>query len=601
MSKQFVSKIALPFLIILFSIQCRKNDIKNPGGNVNDTKTTTASVQGFILSESGSPLSNASVTCGTYTTTTNAKGFFRFNSITLSKNNGYVKVTKQGYFNGSRSFVTNTGRTNNVIIRMLSKNSAGTINATTGGTINLTNGASVRLPATGVVNKTTNAAYTGTVNVFISWIDPSGTSYPETMPGDFRGITTNNEERGLQTFGMLAVELTGSSGEMLQIAPGKKATLTFPLPASISSSAPSSIPLWYFDEEKGRWMEEGSATKSGNTYTGEVSHFSFWNCDGPLQLIDFSATILTPANQPLPFLKVTVNRLTGGPGSGSGYTDSTGYISGQIPANEPLILGVYNSCNALVYTQNIGPFSSSANIGNVIVSGIGNNIVTVSGTLLNCNGQPVTNGYVLLDAVENTYPNVINVSNGNFTGTFITCNTTTAFTVTGYDHITGQQNIPQTFTITAPVTNIGAIRACGTVVDEYINVLVDSTLHTVTKPGSPRDTLDQTHFVNQPGVNGPHPYTDRIEGMKLVRAVGDVFESYVCDFSSPKSTGVFPMTGWYVTAVGTGSILSGGQVTITRYDAIGGYIEGYYSLRIQKLTDNTIHTVSCNFRVKRTI
>ena len=35
--------------------------------------------------------------------------------------------------------------------------------------------------------------------------------------------------------------------------------------------------LWYFDEDAGLWKEEGSATLSGNVYTANVSHLSYWN------------------------------------------------------------------------------------------------------------------------------------------------------------------------------------------------------------------------------------------------------------------------------------------------------------------------------------
>ncbi len=55
---------------------------------------------------------------------------------------------------------------------------------------------------------------------------------------------------------MAAVELTGTSGELLQIATGKKATLTLSIPSSLAASAPATIPLWFFDEAKGLWKEE---------------------------------------------------------------------------------------------------------------------------------------------------------------------------------------------------------------------------------------------------------------------------------------------------------------------------------------------------------
>ena len=139
----------------------------------------------------------------------------------------------------------------------------------------------ISLPSNSVVNVATDAPYTGTVNVAVHWIDPTAVDLDQIMPGDLRGIDETGSLKGLKTFGMTAVELTSASGELLQIASGKKATLTMPVPPALLSNAPSSIPLWYFDEINGLWKQDGTATKTGNTYVGDVSHFSFWNCDQP--------------------------------------------------------------------------------------------------------------------------------------------------------------------------------------------------------------------------------------------------------------------------------------------------------------------------------
>jgi hypothetical protein len=45
------------------------------------------------------------------------------------------------------------------------------------------------------------------------------------------------------------------------------------------SVAPPTIEMWFFDEVKGIWKEEGIGTKQGSVYVGEVSHFSSWNFD----------------------------------------------------------------------------------------------------------------------------------------------------------------------------------------------------------------------------------------------------------------------------------------------------------------------------------
>ncbi len=83
------------------------------------------------------------------------------------------------------------------------------------------------------------------------------------MPGELRGIDENNKQVGLQSFGMMAVEMTGASGERLQLAPAKPATMRFPIAAAQQASAPATIAFWSFNDTTGLWKQEGMATKQG--------------------------------------------------------------------------------------------------------------------------------------------------------------------------------------------------------------------------------------------------------------------------------------------------------------------------------------------------
>ena len=63
--------------------------------------------------------------------------------------------------------------------------------------------------------------------------------------------------------------------------------------------------VWGFLERMG--VEEGFATKTGSNYVGEVSHFSWWNCDVPINLVDFCLTVVNkPNNHTLPNQKISI-------------------------------------------------------------------------------------------------------------------------------------------------------------------------------------------------------------------------------------------------------------------------------------------------------
>src|SRR6185312_12452020 len=111
----------------------------------------------------------------------------------------------------------------------------------------------------------------------------------------------SNKRVVITSYGMLAVELESLTGEKLQIAPGNTATLMIPVPPSVASSAPSTISLWYVNEQTGAWQEEGTAQKNGNFYVGEVKHFSFWNCDIGASGVTLSMTFHSFTGSPLAY------------------------------------------------------------------------------------------------------------------------------------------------------------------------------------------------------------------------------------------------------------------------------------------------------------
>lgn len=68
--------------------------------------------------------------------------------------------------------------------------------------------------------------------------------------------------------------MQSTNGQKLQIASGKKVKMSNKVPNELLDKAPSTIPLWYFDESLGYWIEKGEAHLVNDSYVGEVGHFS---------------------------------------------------------------------------------------------------------------------------------------------------------------------------------------------------------------------------------------------------------------------------------------------------------------------------------------
>jgi hypothetical protein len=468
----------LTILTILFATNCKKpNDGVNnntPGTDnpiiANDAARVNATITGSVLDENNKPVANAVVKSGSEITTTDALGNFIFKNISVSAANGSVTVIKTGYFNGIRSFVTSAGKTNYVKIQLLKQTLSATVNAASGGMVNVSNGATIQFPA-GAFVTSTGTAYTGNVKIYTAYIDPTAPNLPLVVPGDLRGLNATGGEYLLKSYGMVGAELKDENGNALKIATGKTATISFPIPTSLQASAPASIPLWHFDEATARWKEEGAATKNGNAYTASVSKFSFWNVDVPisnfinleLRLVN-SATNNALANTMVKITSVSTNAIA------YDYTNDSGYVSGYVPKNENLKLEVIVNplCigNNVVYTQNIGPYTSNTNLGNINVTLPASSYVNFSGNVKGCNNMPISNGYVSI-AIENGNGAMVNVdAQGNFNTTILHCGGGTInYKYNAVDLGGSAYGNPQTGATTTNTVTLANIVACGNTIN----------------------------------------------------------------------------------------------------------------------------------------
>ena len=456
----------LPCLAILIIFSCKRDIAPVITGTIPDLGTkVNSSVSGFVTNENDMPVPGAQVKVGTAILTTDNFGYFNAEDVQVVKEAAVVSIVSPGYFNAIKTWKVVENQPAFFRIKLLPKIIDGSFASTSGGTVSLTNGMSLSIPAS-AIKTAAGPAYTGQVNVSVKWIDPTSPDLIKIMPGDLRGINTGGFINSLTTYGMTAVELSGSAGELLQIADGKKATLTFPLPSGIAGTAPSSIPLWYFNETTGLWVEEGSAVRTGNSYTGDVSHFSFWNCDVPNTYVEASATILDPQGNPLPFTSVKI-WVTSNPGiDGYGMTNEQGFVSGFVPDNAQLTLGVFPStCPTPVHTVNFNTTNTAIALGNITIPSSAILQANVSGSVTDCNNQPVSMGtiFVVTDQGLTYYP----INAGQYSFSLIYCGVSPSVTLYARDNVGSQESNAVYHTTSVGSNVIPMIQACGTVILPY--------------------------------------------------------------------------------------------------------------------------------------
>lgn len=462
-------------VLLAYLSGCKHDDDNTPQGTGYDSGTSLdRDFYGLVLDTGGAPVPNATVSIGNVFTQTSDHGLFVIKGALVKEKFAFIKVTKSGFIDGSRVVIPTNGN-NRIDIMLIPDIATKVINSGTISTVSLLDGTEVEFD--GVFQDVQGGVYSGPVNVCLFHLKPSDTYFQQTMPGTLLAIDKNNYSKILETFGMIHVELTGSSGQELNIASGHTAEIRIPIDPSQTAIASSSIPLWYFDENDGMWKEEGTAAKTGNTYIGKVSHFSWWNLDHPFDYCYLSTSIINTASLPVSNAIVELVRSNGD--RAWAYSDNIGNVAGLIYANEVLTLNVYNSCMVPVHSLTIGPFASLSN-NNILPITINSTITTTTftGTLLDCSGSNVINGFVALSpysANNNFFYSYIQqpVSNGSFSFTTMFCGASQQFTCFGEDFTTMMSSGNSIFTVTGPSTNIGNLYTCNQQI-EYITLQIDT-------------------------------------------------------------------------------------------------------------------------------
>jgi hypothetical protein len=506
--------------------------------------------------------------------------------VQVDSRNAILYVNKIGYFEFSRAYMIKDGSTQNLTIQLLEKNQVGTVQAASGGVINIPGGAKISFPANAVATKT-GGAYTGIVQVYAQYLDPTDAKTTFNMPGDLRGINVAGKEQVLSTFGMLAVQLEDQSGQELQVSDGSSVDISMPLPANQAAACPTSIPLWHFDVANARWVEEGTAQKIGNEYVGSVKHFSFWNCDFPYDRINLEGKVfLGDLQHPLAGAEVWVG-ITGngiGWGCGHGNTDDYGHFSGGVPKDETLELSVFiwGVCGGTaIYTQTIGPFSSDATLPPIIISNATQQSITVQGVLQDCNNQPVSNGYAKITLDNNSYV-AFTDANGQFEKSFISCNSASSNgEAKGYDLNNLLESPAVVFTTPPTDINLSNIQVC-TALQEYIQFTLDGQSNTLiggralTSPDSLMTNQFRTFIINENGQQ---------------------FINF--SFVHNNQAGTFPIDFMFVSPLQVNIASSALSTTVTTpAPNPGDFLVGTFGTSFLDVNGAT-HTISGNYRLRR--
>jgi len=564
------------FILLVLSLVACKSDredfIPDPTLTM-PTNFVTTSVGGQILDENNMPLAEVALKIharnGIINVTTDENGIFLTKNIEVRQDRLYIETNTEGYFLGSKTITVQANAIENVQIKLLEKGFNGEFNSDVGGEILTTDGAKVTFSPNSIADAEGNV-YNGMVMVAARWLNPSSADIFQIMPGNLIGEDAEGIEYALGTAGMLAVELFSTDNEELNLLSGATAELTFPIPLALSNIAPTEIPLWSFDENKGIWVLEGTAQRSANQYIATVTHFSFWNCDALFPVINGEGKVVDTNGNPVANALVKIN-IQGGLETRSGWTNSEGMFSGQLPKDELLELNVCDACNdPIIGPITVGPFSNDAVLNDLILSP-NNNGTTIFGTVVDCDDNPVADGYVVVTG-SNIAQYAFLETDGSFNNTFLTC--ADSIGLIAVDLVNVKSSPAQGFGIQS-IIDADTIQACDDLA-EFIIFDLDGNAVEYTDP------IDNTGSYNGEGIN----LLNAAEGFSLFAETFD-----------PQLNTPFPVTFMMINSLGN---LLNYQVdlTLTSFGNPGELMEGIISGSFDE-DNGTTHSIDGSFKVIR--
>ena len=389
----------LALFLALFMVFAYVGCSKNSGGSsIPSASTVTTGVTGTVTDMQGNPLSAVTIYSEGNTSLTNKDGLY---SIKTSASKS-VSVTAEfdGYARNTKIISVTQDTLSKQDIKLAKVDTVTTFNTANGSTLKAKE-ATVLLPV-GTYTLDDGTTYTGDIVAKATYNKVTTINGNEAYPGEFIGETTDGDTKVLQSYGFIDVTLQSDSGENVNLASGALATLTYPKDSNIKET-PETIPLWYFDTQKGIWIEEGVATYDAttNSYVGTVGHFSTWNLDSKFDGAVLKGCVEDANGIPMPQADIYLST------AGWNKHVLNNDISGDFefinaPSNITVsIVAKLDNLRSAEQTATLLP-NQTTNLKNCLVidANASDLFVTLQGKLVNGDGDAITGQAVSISSVK---------------------------------------------------------------------------------------------------------------------------------------------------------------------------------------------------------
>jgi len=127
--------------------------------------------------------------------------------------------------------------------------------------------------------ETNNSTYTGEINLYYSYRNTTTAEGRDSFPGEYKGKDEDENIVSFVSYGLMVLELKDKENNPLSIS--KPITITV---KDLTDIQDDTIPLWYYNEDQGIWIEKGYAQKiEDGKYSCEITHTGIWSISKPIE------------------------------------------------------------------------------------------------------------------------------------------------------------------------------------------------------------------------------------------------------------------------------------------------------------------------------
>ena len=239
-------------------------------------------LRGLVRTPSGGFVPEASVRVGDTTATTDARGWFEI--LDLPVGSHLVRATRAGWSTNQRLAEITSGRVTQLEFTLLFLDDDNVLEEPVPGpdaVVTSDEGVTVEFQSGTFTTTDDGEPVEGPIVVSITLIDSPAEL--TAAPGQMLAVDPDDPAAPpipLESYGMAEIVLTANGAPVTFTG---VALLTFPLFPNHGLDDGESLPVWSFDETQNLWVDEGLGVVDGDLFHAEVTHFTWWNADKPIE------------------------------------------------------------------------------------------------------------------------------------------------------------------------------------------------------------------------------------------------------------------------------------------------------------------------------